>query len=37
MPQLARIAASELGAVDADVSGERSSILAALDLLITGY
>ena len=36
-PQLAGIAASELGAVVADVSGERSAILAALDLLITGY
>ena len=36
-PQLAGIAASELGAIVADVSGERSSILAALDLLITGY
>ena len=28
---------SELGAIVADVSAERSSILAALDLLITGY
>jgi hypothetical protein len=37
MPQLAGIAASELGAIVADVSGERSTILAALDLLITGY
>ena len=36
-PQLAGIAASELGAVVADLSGERSSILAALDLLITGH
>jgi toxin CcdB len=36
-PQLAGIAASELGAIVADVSQERSSILAALDLLITGY
>ncbi len=36
-PQLAGIAASELGAIVADVSRERSSILAALDLLITGY
>jgi toxin CcdB len=36
-PQLAGIAASELGAVVADASGERSAILAALDLLITGY
>ena len=36
-PQLAGIAVNELGAVVADVSGERSSILAALDLLITGY
>jgi hypothetical protein len=36
-PQLAGIAASELDATVADVSGERSSILAALDLLITGY
>jgi len=36
-PQLAGIAASELGAIVADVSGKRSSILAALDVLITGY
>jgi len=36
-PQLAGIAASELGAVVADLSRERSSILAALDLLITGH
>jgi hypothetical protein len=36
-PQLAGIAASDLGAIVADVSGKRSSILAALDVLITGY
>ena len=36
-PQLAGIAASELGAVVADVSGERSAIRAALDLVSTGY
>jgi len=35
-PQLAGIAARELGPPVADLSGERPRILAALDLLITG-
>jgi toxin CcdB len=35
-PQLAGIAARELGPPVADLSGERARILAALDLLITG-
>ena len=35
-PQLAGIAARELGAPVADLSGQRPAILAALDLLITG-
>jgi toxin CcdB len=36
-PQLAGIAAKELGAVVADASGERAVVLAALDLLIIGF
>jgi toxin CcdB len=35
-PQLAGIAARELGPAIADVSEQRPTILAALDLLITG-
>ncbi|HWJ06178.1 MAG TPA: CcdB family protein [Steroidobacteraceae bacterium] len=35
-PQLAGIAAKELGPVIADLSPDRTSIVAALDLLITG-
>jgi toxin CcdB len=35
-PQLAGIAARELGPPVADLSGERARILAALDLLMTG-
>ena len=35
-PQLAGIAARELGPVIADLSGERRAIVAALDLLFTG-
>lgn len=35
-PQLAGIVARELGAAIADVSAQRPTVLAALDLLITG-
>lgn len=35
-PQLAGIAAKELGPAIADLSGDRQTILAALDLLFTG-
>lgn len=35
-PQLAGIAARELGPPVADLSGERPAVLAALDLLFTG-
>jgi len=35
-PQLAGIAARELGPAVADLSGQRQAILAALDLLFTG-
>jgi toxin CcdB len=35
-PQLAGIAARELGPVIADLSAERQTIVAALDLLFTG-
>jgi len=35
-PQLAGIAAKELGSPIADLSGDRQAIIAALDLLFTG-
>jgi toxin CcdB len=35
-PQLAGIARSELGAVVANIADQRSTVIAALDLLITG-
>lgn len=36
-PQLAGIALGELGASVADASGHREAIIAALDLLISGF
>ena len=35
-PQLAGIAAKELGPAVSDLASERASIIAALDLLLTG-